>query len=347
MIAAPGDPNDSTQPTQQSRALRRRYDPERRVVALTGVCNFLGTQLLARLEQDDRYARLVALDIAEPQLPLDKTHFYRVDLTQPTADSDIARVLAEHGVDTVVHLAFLSHPTHNVSWAHELEAIGTLHLLDACEACGVHKVVMRSETIAYTAHPQNPNFLAEKARPPEPPRSRFLRDKLEAERLMIRFQEQNPSTVITILRLAPILGPHIDNYVTRYLSPAVVPTLLGHDPLVQLIGEVDAVDALKLCVDADFRGTYNIAAEGVLPLGTVIALAGRISLPLPYSLARPAARLLWATQLVNAPPSFLDFLRYLCVADVSESKKVIGFTATRDIRQVVADFDEHSAGVAA
>jgi len=35
---------------------------------------------------------------------------------------------------------------------------------------------------------------------------------------------------------------------------------------------------------------------------------------------------LWATQLVGSPPSFLDFLLYLCVADGAKAKRELGWT---------------------
>jgi UDP-glucose 4-epimerase len=52
--------------------------------------------------------------------------------------------------------------------------------------------------------------------------------------------------VVTVLRLAPILGPTVNNYLTRYLGRRVVPTLMGFDPLMQFLHEVDALAAFKL-----------------------------------------------------------------------------------------------------
>ena len=118
-----------------------------------------------------------------------------------------------------------------------------------------------------------------------------------------------------MLRFAPILGPTIDNYVTRFFSRRLVPTMMGHDPLMQFVHEVDAVAALKLAVDRDVPGAFNIVGEGVLPFTTVIKLAGRLSMPIPYTFFRRIASLLWLVQLSEAPPAFVAMLRYLCVAD--------------------------------
>src|SRR5438067_746767 len=103
------------------------FDPERRVVAVTGAHSHVGSALLDRLEADPRYAKLLALDIRKPAALAQghgpgawkKTRYHKVDLTLPTADADLAEILRREGVDTFVHAAFLSTPTHNSGWAHE------------------------------------------------------------------------------------------------------------------------------------------------------------------------------------------------------------------------------------
>src|SRR4051794_9890469 len=40
-----------------------------------------------------------------------------------------------------------------------------------------------------------------------------------------------------------LAGPTVESYITRWLARPVVPTLLGFDPLVQFVHEVDALAA--------------------------------------------------------------------------------------------------------
>src|SRR5678815_994534 len=103
-----------------------------RVVAVTGACTYLGGELLRRLEEDPHYARVLALDVRPPPVQGHKIEFVNLDLTQPTVDGELATLLQRHQVDTFVHGAFLSHPTHAAEWAHELEDVGTMHVLNAC-----------------------------------------------------------------------------------------------------------------------------------------------------------------------------------------------------------------------
>ena len=93
----------------------------------------------------------------------------------------------------------------------------------------------------------------------------FFADKIAAEREVAAFAAKARGTVVTILRTAPIVGPTVRNYITRYLAERIVITLLGFDPLWQFVHEVDAIAAFKLAIDRDFPGVFNIVGEGVLP----------------------------------------------------------------------------------
>ena len=310
-----------------------------RVVAVTGACTFLGGELLRRLEEDPRYGKVLALDVRPPALsPGGKVEFVKVDLTQPTVDGELATLLQRHAVDTFVHGAFLSHPTHAVEWAHELEDVGTMHVLNACAGVEPRRFVMVSTTLVYGAHAKNPNFLLEDAELRGHRDSRFVNDKLRAEKQVQRFAKEHPGTEVCILRFAPILGPTISNMYTRFFARPVAPVMMGHDPLMQFVHEQDAAYALQRAVESRATGPFNIVGKGVLPYTTVLALLGRVPVPMPQVVARVLSKALWTTQLTGSPPSFLDFLLYLCVADGSRARRELGFNPQLSIKRTILDF---------
>jgi UDP-glucose 4-epimerase len=312
--------------------------PTGRVVAVTGACTYLGRELLRRLEEDPRYSRVLALDIRPPAVRGSKIEFIKLDLTQPTVDGDLATLLSSNRVDTFVHGAFLSHPTHAAEWAHELEDVGTMHVLNACAGVEPRRLVMISTTLVYGAHANNPNFLTEDAELRGHRDSRFVNDKVRAEKQVQRFADEHPSVEVCILRFAPILGPTVSNLYTRFFTRPVAPVMMGHDPLMQFVHEQDAAYALQMAVESRATGAFNIVGKGVLPYTTVLALLGRVPLPMPQLVARQVSKLLWATQLVGSPPSFLDFLLYLCVADGNKAKGKLGFSPRLSIKRTILDF---------
>jgi UDP-glucose 4-epimerase len=309
-----------------------------RVVAITGAASFLGANLAGLLEEDPHTRRIVAIDTATAVSRGPKTRAYAVDLTDPRADARLAEILAAERVDTVVHMAFLASPSHAAAWAHELESVGTRHAMVAARHAQVQKVVLWSQTLLYGAHPTNPNFLTERHPLRGNRKEPFVSDKLEAEAEVLRFAERSPGTIVTILRTAPILGPTVHNYLTRYLSHRLVPTMMGFDPLVQFLHEIDALAAFKLATLRDVPGIFNIVADGVLPLSTVIKLAGRIAVPIPHPLAESAAAVTWLTQLGGIPPAFLKYLRFLCVADGQKAWDKMGFRPAYTTREALLDF---------
>jgi len=310
----------------------------RRVVAVTGAAQFLGSNLIGLLEEDPNVRKVVCLDSEAPTTAGAKSRVYNVSLTEASAEERMAEILSAEAVDVMVHLAFLDSPSHSTAFAHELESVGTMHVLNACRRTKVHKVVMRSQTLLYGAHPTNPNYLSEKhplrARRSEP----FFADKIEAENEVLRFGRPGQGRIATVLRIAPMLGPTVDNFVTRYLSHRLTPTVLGFDPLWQFVHEADAVRALRLAALYDVPGVFNIVGDGVLPLRTVIKLAGRTTLPMPRSVASGFTTALWLTQFAEAPPAFFDYLQYICVADGALARKELGFEPLYTSREALIDY---------
>ncbi|WP_437496487.1 NAD-dependent epimerase/dehydratase family protein [Sorangium sp. So ce1099] len=336
--SSPGEPAAPASAGASPVSRQASSAPRGRVVALTGAASFLGRNLIGILEEDPRIARVVAIDIKPPDTGGAKLRLHTVDLTAPASEERVAEVLAAEQVDTLVHLCFLSSPTPATAWAHELESVGTMHLLHGARQASLRKLILWSQTILYGAHPTNPNFLTEKHPLRADPEERFFADKMAAEREFNAFGARTKGTTVTILRTAPILGPTVQNYLTRFLARRLVMTMLGFDPLWQFIHEVDAIAAFKLAIDSDFPGTFNIVGDGVLPLSTIVRLAGRTPLPVLHSAAGPLVSALWAAHAAIAPPSFLRYLRYLCVADGEKAARVMGFRPVYTTREALLDF---------
>jgi UDP-glucose 4-epimerase len=96
---------------------------------------------------------------------------------------------------------------------------------------------------------------------------------------------------VTVLRLAPILGPLGESQFAAYFRLPVLPTVLGYDPRLQFVHEDDVLEVLCRAVDAPDRpgalteGTFNVAGEGVLVLSQAARRLGRPTLPVLPPLA--------------------------------------------------------------
>lgn len=315
-----------------------------RRVALTGARTFLGSQLIRRLEADPRCEHILALDIAPPPTAGPKTRFVRLDLTHPKADRRAAAALHEDGIAALAHLAFLSKPSHSTSWAHELEAIGTLYTMNAAAHAKVPRVVLGSSAMTYGAFPDNPQYLTE-AHPLRGNRaSRWVRDRVAAERELAKLDRDCPRIHTTTLRFATVLGPRIRSFHTRFYQRDVLPRLMGYDPLMQFVHEDDAVEALYRAVVEEHPGAYNVAGDGVLYFSAVPKLGGRLSFVTPHGLAYPLAAAAFNLQLVGIPSTFLNYFRYTWVTDNRRMREELGVQPRFTSRAVVEAFYAAEAG---
>lgn len=284
-------------------------------IALTGLRSFLGGRLVQRLLAADELASIVGLDIHRPQRLEGRIRWHPVDLTDPTADGRLADIFLGEGVEVVVHAAFRGEPTADVEYDHELETLGSLHVLHACAAAKVRRLVVLSSTMVYGAWPDNPNFLSESHPLRGHPKAHGVRNRVEVEELVARFRARHPEIEVTVLRPCWILGPTIDDAVARMFARTVVPTLLGHDPLIQFVHEEDVLRALERATLERHPGVFNVVGRGVLPLSTLLALGGKRRATVPATLWYGV--LGWLSQGFSGddPAGFYDYLRWLFVAD--------------------------------
>jgi UDP-glucose 4-epimerase len=238
-----------------------------------------------------------------------------VDLTEPTADSRVAEILAEERAEVVVHTAFRSEPTADLEMDHELETLGSLHIMNASEAAKIKRLVVVSSTMIYGPWPDNPNFLTEEHPLRGHPGSHTVGNRVEVEALLADWSVRHPDTEVTVLRNGWIFGPTYWDHVVRYFSLPVVPMLMGYDPLMQFIHEEDCIHSLETAALFSHPGVFNIVGSGVLPLSTILRLAGKRILPLPTPLLYRMAYYPSQGQIGDPPEGFYDYLRYLWVAD--------------------------------
>jgi UDP-glucose 4-epimerase len=284
-----------------------------RAVAVTGIGTFLGRRLAERLAARPRM-RVHALDRRRPYGLDARVPLHPIDLTRPTADADLADVLRKEEVHTVVHLAFRRAPTPDLEADHELETIGSLHLIHACAAAGVRKLVLGSSTMVYGPYPDNPAYLEETHPLRGHPHAHQVRNRVEVEALVAGFARRHPGTEVTVLRPCWIMGPETWNPVVRYFTRPVVPTLLGYDPMLQLVHEDDVLDAFEKAVRGRHPGVYNVVGREAMPISRLLRLAARRPLPLPAPLVYRLREFPSRAQTGDPPDAFYDYLRYGWVA---------------------------------
>ncbi len=300
-------------------------------IAITGSASYIGSRVLRRLVEARGADAVVAVDVAAPPTTLRAVRHRMVDLTLPGADRRLVEVLRDEDVDTIFHAAFFTTPRRDAAYSHELESIGTLHLAAAAASAGVRHLLLRSFTAVY----------AEDRRPDAHARLAWVRDKVEAEDHAFSFSRRYPGLGVTVLRFATLLGPGVHTFYTRIFSKRVVPVVLGYDPLVQLLHPDDAMSAVDAALARGPCGVVNVVPRGTIPLLTALHLANKLTVAIPHVVAYPVADLWWGAGVGEAPGGFIDYARFLFVADGEKARRELGFEALHTSRDALRAYLEY------
>jgi UDP-glucose 4-epimerase len=308
-----------------------------RRVLITGVGSFLGTEIARRLETDPDIDYLAGLDERPPRARLERMDFIEADIRNPV----ISKLIPQAEVDTIVHNKIVRRPGPGMSGrsAHDINVIGSLQLLAACEkAETLRSIVVRGSAGVYGSEPAAPQFFTEEMARRYPLRTRFQRDVAEIENYFDTFSRRHPQVVCTMLRYQPSIGPSLDSQITRYLSQPLVPTYLGFDPRLQFVHEADAIDALVAAIKNPVRGPVNVAAPGTIGLTRLVRLAGKPTLPLLPGVFPGVVDAGRRLGLESISPDFRRLLRFGRAVDITRLVEEVGYTPRHTTVEAVGDY---------
>ncbi|MEE3326044.1 MAG: NAD-dependent epimerase/dehydratase family protein [Myxococcota bacterium] len=283
-------------------------------IAVAGFDSEWGPALCQRLLASALGLRIVGLDRLPEAEDFEKVESLPIDWSETDSDRKLAEILTKKSVDVLVHLGTSDFPTRaeETNPGFELERVRTL--LRAADQAAVRRLVVASSTLLYGAQPDNPNFLTESHPLRGHPQATWLETRIQAEEHIREFAHNHPQTDVTVLRSCWTLGPRSRHPIARFFSQDAVPTCLGYDPLLQFIHEEDLLSVYERAIGDSHPGTFNIVGRGVLPLSTLLALAGKNRRPLPrILLERWPGSWPWGAETASSS-AFHDYLRYLWVA---------------------------------
>lgn len=316
-----------------------------RRIVVAGVASAWGTALAEVLARDARVAEVIGIDTERPRVDLPGVEFLEADIRSPL----LARILPTTEADTVVHCGILWYPEEGKPERalHDINVIGTLQLLAACEKTRqVERVIVRGSAAIYGCEPAAPSFFGEQMARSFPLRTRFQRDIGELESYFENFARRHPDLTCCMLRFQPELGVGMDLPLARYLSLPVVPTQLGYDPRLQLIHADDALAALHHAALDPVRGAVNVAPDGSISLSRALRLIGRNALPVPHPVfPRVVAGAAGALGVGPLRDDAVRLLRFGRGVDNTRLKRDLRFIPKFDAVGSIRDFGRRSSAL--
>ena len=296
-------------------------------VLITGICGRMGLLLARKLH---RQLRVVGIDRRRfDGRPEDVVH-HQLDLRRRQT-RDIFRA---GGIRAVVHLGVMHDLRESDRTHHEWNVVGFQKLLEYLSQYHVPKLVVLSTATLYGPSPDNPQFLTEEAPLLGAQEFSRIRDLVEVDMLAQSFFWKHPNAETVILRPCHILG-RVRNAPSNYCRTDRPMTVLGFDPMMQVIHERDVVEAMVLALRPGVRGIFNLRGPGELPLSRMIRMLGKRPRGVPGPLIKGLMGGLWSSRAVGFPAPELDHLRYICMVDDSRARNELGFAPRYTIEQTL------------
>lgn len=294
---------------------------------ITGVCGRMGRLLARKLH---RLGPVMGIDRRPFEgKPEDIVH-YQLDLRRRQT-RDLFRV---GGIRAVVHLGTMHDPRESDRVHHSFNVVGLQKLLEYLSQYKVPKLVVLSSASLYGPSPDNAHFLTEDAPLLGAQEFSQIRDLVEVDMLAQSFFWKEPQVETVILRPCHILG-RVNNAPSNYARMERPVTVMGFDPMMQVIHERDVVEAMVLALRPGVRGIYNLRGPGELPLSRMMRLLGRNPLPVPGPLIKGVMGRLWSYRATGFPTPELDHLRFICMVDDARAREELGFKPLYDIEQTL------------
>ena len=292
-------------------------------ILVTGAAGFIGSQVLARLVDDDAVERAVGVDIVDPT----GVGLHRLDVR----DEGLADVLREERIDRVVHLAAIvtPQPHHTREFLRSVDVDGTRNVVEACLAAGVGHLTVTSSGAAYGYHPDNPEWIDEDDALRGNEAFAYSDHKRQVEEMLAGYRESHPGLRQLVLRPGTILGASVDNQITALFERPVVLGIAGSPTPFVFIWDTDVVDIVVRGSVEAVEGRFNLAGDGAVPLRDVAAELGKPYVPVPAAVVKAALAALHPLRLVPYGPEQVDFLRYRPVLANRRLKEDFGYTPSK------------------
>lgn len=293
-------------------------------IFITGSSGYMGSELIRQIRQQAPQAVIVGTDVKSPQEDAVPDQFLKGDVRSP----EVAAKLREFRPDTVVHLAFVVNPIHNLKLMHSINVDGTRNLFQALADQKPERFLMASSATVYGGFPDNPVPAPETW----PCRSRrgfqYAEDKVLLEQMIAEFAESRKEIAVSWVRPCIIYGPRVNNFLSTFLLLTPVIALLdGNDTPLQFVHEVDVVAATLAVLKANGRGPYNIGPNDWVPLSQVAQATGAWALKVPFGPVHVLNAAWWGMRLPGAyfPAGLLYFLKHPWVVCSNRLRTELGF----------------------
>jgi UDP-glucose 4-epimerase len=300
-------------------------------IIITGIAGRLGRRVAQTLS---RSHEVVGID-RRPCLGLPPgVKHHRLDLRRRPAED----VFKSFGADAVLHLGVVHNFRIPSERLYARNVVGTETLLGYVSKYKIKKLVLLSSGDVYGPNPGNSHFIGEDAPLLASQRFPEVRTLVAVDRAVQSFFWRHPDIETVILRPSHIVGPNVRNAPSNYFRLRIIPTMMGFDPMVQLIHEDDLIAHMAAALRPGIRGVFNVAGTDPVPLSHILKIIGKPRLPVPHPLFKAFLERAWRYRLTSFPAPELDHIRFNSVLDTRGAREELQVVLQHSLFTILEPF---------
>jgi len=303
-----------------------RGDPNNGDVVVTGANGSFG-RVAVRCLREHGYT-VHAVDLHENKPLRSDIKRYRLDVRKRGFEDLVRKVKPS----AIVHLAMIRRFGHNAQERHRINFEGTAKVFEVGRKHGVPKMVFCSRATVYGALPDQPQFVTEEHPPSAGRTFPEMGDLVAADLYVSQMLWRYPEVETVLLRPVNVLGPTVQTLLNRYLGRRRVFTVLGYDPMQQVIHEDDLGDAFEQALGVGVRGVFNVTGPGEVPLSVMVEEAGAASVPLPETMIGLMRGRLGFPEI---PVGAVEYLKFPCTVDGGRFRAETDFEPRHNLVQTL------------
>jgi UDP-glucose 4-epimerase len=298
-------------------------------IVVVGASGNVGTSVLRALADEPAVDHVIGVSRRLPEMRFPKVEWRTADISRSALEPHL------QGADAVIHLAWLIQPSRDLETLRATNVDGSARLFAAVAAANVPSLVYASSVGAYSPGPKD-RPVDESWPTGGVATSFYARHKSEVERLLDRFEHEQPQVRVVRLRPGLIFKREAASEIRRLFVGPFLPSPLVRRELIpvvpaaerlkfQAVHSYDAGHAYRLAAVGDAHGAFNVAAEPVLDPPALARLLGARQLPLPPGLLRAAAAASWRLRLQPSEPGWVDMGLSVPLMDTTRAREELGW----------------------
>lgn len=315
-----------------------------KTVLITGARGYIGQELVKLLHEKKSY-QIVSTDIRESSDFEIKNNI--ISLKADIRDESIDKIISEHKVDVVVHLASIVTPGKDSSrdFEYSVDVLGTKNILDSCIKNNVSQFIVTSSGAAYGYYADNPQWLDEQDEIRGNDEFSYSCHKKIVEQMLAEYRDKYPQLKQLIFRPGTVLGDNVKNQITSLFEKPVIMGISGSATPFVFIWDRDVVNCLLQGIERESQGIYNLAGDGCLTMKEIAKILGKPYVSIPEGVIRGALSVLHKFSLSQYGPEQVIFLKYRPVLSNKRLKNEFNYIPQKNSAETFAYYLEHKRSV--